>query len=182
MRKEDILILGGLGLLALITLARRGEAKAKPGARVVVAKRVAKKAGLGPGEELTPSEVTAIQGQMYKVPSWLQTATPAPFIVKVGKTPAVPVIVPLKKGEAQLAIVPVANVRRYLTLVSSVTVGKPTYQQLVRQGAAPPTPSQQILQQLYVKTKLPPSITPPNIVTQRGIATQAKSPISIIAV
>ena len=182
MRKEDILVLGGLGLLALLTLARRGVAKAKPGARVAVAKKVAKKAGLGPREGLTPSEVSAIQGQLYKVPSWLQTATLAPFTVKVGRTPSVPVIVPVSKGKANIAIVPTAFVKRFLGYVSSVTVSHPTYAQLRKQGVTV-TPSSQILQSLYgTKRPLPPSITPPNVVTQRGIATQAKTPVSIIAV
>ncbi len=182
MKKEDILILGGLGLLALLTLARRGVAEAKPGARVVVAKKVAEKAGARPGEELTPSEVTAIQGQLYKVPSWLQTATLAPFTVKVGRTPSVPVVVPVRKGFANVAIEPVANVKRFLGWVSSITVSHPTYAQLRKQGVTV-TPSSQILQSLYgTKRPLPPSITPPNVVTQRGIATQAKTPISIIAV
>ena len=182
MKKEDILVLGGLGLLALLTLARRGVAEAKPGARVVVAKKVAEKAGARPGEELTPSEVTAIQGRLYKVPSWLQTATLAPFTVKVGKTVTVPVIVPVRKGEAFIELAPVAAVKKVLGWAVSVTVKHPTYAQLAKQGAAP-TPSSQILQALYgTKRPLPPSITPPNVITQRGIATQAKTPVSIIAV
>ncbi len=182
MKKGDWVLIGLVGLIGLAWLMKHKRVGAKPSAkqRIKFVRKLGKE--VVPTNRLTPNEVAIIQGQQYKVPKWLTTATVVPSVVYVGKTPSVPVIVPVRKGWANVAIVPIANVKRYLAWVSSVTVQHPSYTQLAKQGARV-TPSEAILQSLYGRKnqQLPPSITPANVVTQRGIATQAK-PVYIVGV